>query len=94
MLQIERQHLTNSLETAHRLNKTLTAALDVNDENKPPINNETINQMRTEILALKNRVGVMNKLLYDEREQHNILKMAVASYADQVLVEHNYNLNI
>lgn len=75
---------------------SLSASLDAyaNDENQPPIDNEVVNRMRAENLVLKNRITMLNKLVYDLRAEQSQLKTAVASYAGNVQNDHNYNINI
>lgn len=88
----ERNFLAKQLQTAHRLNLTLTNTIDTYqaDENRAP--NANVQELEREIVALQTRVDCLNRTNFDLTNENEKLKTSTNSYAKGVLAEHNYNL--
>lgn len=102
-LQDERSSLLEQIEKLHHINRRSAETVDtirMSDQNAPPVEDDVVNGLRSEIdrltaenVVLKKRIERLNNANFCISGEHNSLRGVIQPYSNKVLPKRNYNLN-
>lgn len=99
----ERGVLSAQLEDSHRINRSLTATIDMfraQDENDEPLDGnavatkyqDQIDKLKDEVHILRDRISRLNNQNFALKEENKKMKLSLITHSKKVLSEHNYNM--